>query len=219
MEQLLTGVILAGGLATRLPLKALLPIRNHGPAISSSIELMIRSTCKDIIIVVPPASPIVDVLRSLYPDHRFTYVVQDEARGVPDAIALAAQYLMPASLMVVSCCDNVYPVTYKLPDVLKNIRESCSLNGFQCVQRNLPPWKSAHLSKVCGKEWTEKSTAIHCVAGWLCMKAKQARDIPAPVSMCSFLNRCGIEPYEEEISDWWDIGTWDTYSRYWHGQQ
>ena len=44
---MIKGIVLAGGLATRLPNKALLPIKNGKPAITSSIDLLLRSGIND----------------------------------------------------------------------------------------------------------------------------------------------------------------------------
>ena len=77
------GIVLAGGEATRLPNKPLLPMIDGQPVIRSSIDLFKRSNIEEIITVVPPASPIPAVIK----EGGFT--IQPKPTGVPHEIGRA----------------------------------------------------------------------------------------------------------------------------------
>lgn len=109
------GVILAGGLATRLrPLtlvtnKHLLPIYNK-PMIFYSVEAMVRAGIVDVLIVTGPdhAGAFLNLLKS--GDEfglRFSYEIQQEAGGIAQGIALAQSFADEQKLLVI-LGDNIF---------------------------------------------------------------------------------------------------------------
>ena len=81
---MIKGIVLAGGQATRLPNKPLLPLKNGKPVITSGIDLLLRSDIKDIRVIVPPDSVIPAILDYTYSSTYFKYVIQRAALGVPN---------------------------------------------------------------------------------------------------------------------------------------
>ena len=109
------GVILAGGLGTRLyPLtkvtsKHLLPVANE-PMIFHSIGQLIRAGITDILIVTNP-SHVADFVNALGGGKEFgcefTYRVQEEAKGIANALALAEGFAA-GERIVVLLGDNIF---------------------------------------------------------------------------------------------------------------
>lgn len=115
MSEIIKGVILAGGTATRLqPLtkvtnKHLLPI-GRKPMIYYSIEKLVEAGIKDILVVtgVNHMGSVVELLGSGKDfDCRFTYKVQDEAGGIAQALGLAENFAGGASVAVL-LGDNLF---------------------------------------------------------------------------------------------------------------
>ncbi len=95
------GIILAGGKATRLrPLtkitsKQLLPVYNK-PMIFYPIETLTKAGIKDILIIIAPdyAGHFLNLLGTGKEfGAKFTYEIQEEPRGLPDAFILGEQFI------------------------------------------------------------------------------------------------------------------------------
>lgn len=197
------GVVLAGGAATRLPNKPLLPLRNGRPAVFSSIDLFRRSGIGDIVVVVPPLSVIPNVVGS-----EVSYAIQREPLGVPHAVSVAIDRDLPGDTYVaVSCCDNVY-----------SEKSQVVTSRYATVADNLPPYKAASLSGYeCGK-YKERVFSGTYIAGWFCAEASAWLAARPNQRTVDWLNEQAIKPSvmnKDEQEDWWDIGTQDTYLRYW----
>jgi hypothetical protein len=201
------GIVLAGGLATRLPNKALLPLHSGRPVISSGIDYLMRSELK-VIVVVPPGSVLVDILSTMYPK-MLSFVQQDEPKGVPDALGTGAKLAEAAGYhrVVAACCDNVFPEAESYPDKAIN-------NGSWQQVRDCPPWQAMHLSRYTG-EWQERATHGSSVAGWLSMPAGAATSGLGRLSMIEFLTDLEVQPHDETVPGWYDLGVADAYARYW----
>lgn len=115
MPEVIKGVILAGGTASRLqPLtkvtnKHLLPV-GRKPMIYYSIEKLIGAGIKDILIVtgVEHMGSVVELLGSGKDFNcRFTYKVQDEAGGIAQALGLAENFSGGAPVAVI-LGDNLF---------------------------------------------------------------------------------------------------------------
>ena len=128
---MLKGVILAGGLGTRLyPLtkvtsKHLLPIGNE-PMIYHSVKQLTTAGVTDILIVTNPqyVGDFVNTLGSGKDFQcEFTYRVQEEPKGIAHALALAEGFAA-GSKIVVLLGDNIFETS---------IRKS--VNDFQAQQR------------------------------------------------------------------------------------
>ncbi len=112
---MLRGVILAGGLGTRLhPLtkvtsKHLLPVGNE-PMIFHSVRQLTEAGITDILIVTNPShvGDFVNVLGSGKDfGCEFTYRVQEEAKGIANALALAEGFAAGGSIVVL-LGDNIF---------------------------------------------------------------------------------------------------------------
>lgn len=126
------GVILAGGLATRLrPLtlvtnKHLLPVYNK-PMIFYAIEAMQKSDIKDVLIVTGPehAGAFLNLLKSGEEfGLKFAYEIQQEAMGIAQGISLAQSFADEQKLLVI-LADNIF--TYNL---------KASVIGFEKKERS-----------------------------------------------------------------------------------
>ena len=127
---MLKGVILAGGLGTRLyPLtkvtsKHLLPVGNE-PMIYHSVKQLTAAGVTDILIVTNPEY-VGDFVSALGSGKdfgcEFTYRVQEEAKGIAHALALAEGFAAGGSLVVL-LGDNIFETS---------IRQS--VNDFQAQQ-------------------------------------------------------------------------------------
>lgn len=128
---MLKGVILAGGLGTRLyPLtkvtsKHLLPVGNE-PMIYHSIKQLTTAGVTDILIITNPEY-IGDFVNTLGGGRdfgcEFTYRVQEEAKGIAHALALAEGFAAGGRIVVL-LGDNIFE---------SSIRQS--VNDFQAQQR------------------------------------------------------------------------------------
>ena len=128
---MLKGVILAGGLGTRLyPLtkvtsKHLLPVGNE-PMIFHGVKQLTTAGITDILIVTNPEY-VGDFVSALGSGKdfgcEFTYRVQEEAKGIAHALALAEGFAAGGSIVVL-LGDNIFE---------SSIRQS--VNDFQAQQR------------------------------------------------------------------------------------
>lgn len=109
------GIILAGGKATRLrPLtkitsKQLLPVYNK-PMIFYPIETLKKAGIKDILIIVAPdyAGHFLNLLGSGHEmGAKFTYEIQDEARGLADAFRIGANFIGKDNVALI-LGDNIF---------------------------------------------------------------------------------------------------------------
>ena len=203
------GVILAGGLATRLPNKVLLPTKS-GFAIQSSVKLLRRSKVDEIVIVVPPNSVIPDIM-----GNGFLYATQEEAKGVPDAINRGRLSWSSASgtidaQFLVSCADNVYDEDEVIHD------SQLAVGGVaRASVRFLPPFMTKHLARYSPKK-------KHFVSASTTDKAPSVAGVmsfygPAFVGAADTVQWLNAMKAEAQAYDaqWWDIGTVETYTAYW----
>lgn len=109
------GIVLAGGKATRLrPLtkitsKQLLPIYDK-PMIYYPIETLIRAGIKDILIIIAPdyAGQFLNLLGSGKEfGVRFTYEIQEEARGLSDAFIIGEKFIGDDNVAMI-LGDNIF---------------------------------------------------------------------------------------------------------------
>lgn len=142
MSDNVKGVILAGGMGTRLqPLtkvtnKHLLPVGKK-PMIYYPIERLIKAGIREILIVtgLDHIGGVVNLLGSGKEfGCRFTYKVQDEAGGIAQALALAENFAAGSSVVVI-LGDNI------MEDSLVPYLENYTGNGYEGAQILL---KSVH---------------------------------------------------------------------------
>jgi glucose-1-phosphate thymidylyltransferase len=119
------GIILAGGNGTRLrPLtnvtnKSLLPVYDK-PMIYYPIETLVSLGCKEIMIVSSSehVGQVVQLLGSgKAMGLKFTYEIQDEARGIADALSLCEDWVNGDNCVVI-LGDNIYVDNEKIKTAL-----------------------------------------------------------------------------------------------------
>lgn len=192
------GVLLAGGAATRLPNKPLLPMRDGRPVCLSGIEYLRRHAVDHIIVVTPPNSPLVDVITSFVknPD-KIHFVYQQEPTGVGDAINLARDGVQVRSMIVMA--DNIYPQeeTFKV------------VSGV--AVRKVAAWKRPHLVRADGTSYLTRDascvTPYSLTTPWVLGPGKLSSE-----GWPSLVGHKQIVCAEE---GWWDIGTPELYAAYW----
>lgn len=200
------GVVLAAGLATRMPNKALLPLKNGRPAITSSIDLLLRSKIDDVVVVIPENSVVPDVLDAVYGCLSPSFVVQSGALGYPNAVGHALRDREPADVVVVTCCDNVYS-----NDETVLLTE---LTNVACTRR-VPYWRASQLAKWSALHaWTKDGPSRVCFAGYAVFYGLSVDQCHYTTTV-DMLNALRVEPLPQLLGDWYDIGTVETYTAYW----
>lgn len=186
-------IVLAGGLASRLPNKPLLPVID-GLAIEHSLRLGRLAK-----VVVPPNSAIPHVLRAR--GWMCQFVVQEEPTGMMDAVRLCK----PTGPTVISCCDNIF--TKPLPPFRGPAwagiglypswaEKSLATYSNGVYGRNYPP--TADFAAVLGPGWFPEGEILQNTVG------SEWTDVLTQLSIAP--QRCeGV----------WDIGTPTSYRKYW----
>lgn len=195
------GILLAGGAATRHPNKVLLPTRHGIPVIMSGLGYLRRHDLRDIRVVVPTNSPIVDVVEAFgFNDLNIEFVYQATPTGVGDAIMLAN----PSSdACMVVMGDNIYPANEQFPD----------LTTSAVALREVPAWRRPHLVR-----WNEETSRFtregygrySLTTPWIFTELA-ANDLPPEGWPALY----GFERVQLDAQGWWDIGTPDLYAAYW----
>jgi glucose-1-phosphate thymidylyltransferase len=126
------GIILAGGKATRLrPLtkitsKQLLPIYNK-PMIFYPIETLVKAGIKDILIIIAPdyAGHFLNLLGSGKEfGARFSYEIQEEARGLADAFIVGDNFIGNDSVTMI-LGDNIFD--HDFSESIKNFSDGAKV--------------------------------------------------------------------------------------------
>jgi molybdopterin-guanine dinucleotide biosynthesis protein A len=200
----MNGIVLAGGAATRLPNKALLPIKGNKIAIQSAIDFCVRSQCDRIIVVVPSNGIIQEVLSG-----ELIFVEQPKPLGVGNAIKLAVECVKSDDYLV-TFCDNIYD------------QDECFVKTntipMASVRKIEKPF-SDELDKYVHSLWVSKrALGNDCLAGWYYLPRDSAlRALPHEESIY-FLNRIGASGcYIDSAFKWHDIGTVASYLHYLKG--
>ena len=200
------GLVLAGGLATRLPNKPLLPMRNHEPVIISSIDFLKRSDIKDISVVVPSNSMIPLILKSYCLE--LSYIEQHSPLGVPKAISLFPHSLEAGDNLIIVYSDNIYP-----DDIIADT-SVCS-GSYHSIITIDDPVKNHQLSKYSNGQWLQESASPHCIAGYMSLSDSALEIAHQFKETTTFLNTISADPIRLMTDKWWDIGTVATYREYW----
>lgn len=194
------GIMLAGGSATRLPNKPLLPTKDGYPVCLSGLDYLKRCGVSHSIVVVPPDSPLVDAIEHFRPGQNFTFVYQPDATGVGHALNMAFGEARKKAVVVVG--DNVYPEDEQLKSVEPHL-----------AIRRVPAWRRPHLVSCNGQGELSRSPG----------------DRPMPFSLTTpwvlaprtdwspevWRDFKGIRQEEYPEEGWWDIGTPSLYAAYW----
>ena len=195
------GILLAGGAATRLPNKPLLPMRDLRPVCFSGMDYLLRHEVDHVAVVTPPSSVIVDVIDKVYGDKiDLDFIYQPEPTGVGDALNLVNRDGQ-SSLIVMA--DNVYPQGELLPT-----------DSSYCwaVVRQVPAWRMPHLVRL-GKHnhLTRTGPGTHALSTpWFLTE-----DCNEPISSEGWDHFSGLTPVIRPGDRWWDVGVPETYAAYW----
>jgi len=203
-----TGIVLAGGEATRLPNKPLLPLVSGKPAITSSIDLCLRSGAKTTVVVVPPQSVIPMVLKSHGYDN-LIYALQRVPVGVVNAIRLGIEAVSGVDRFIVSFCDNVFPDDEVVPDLAADAYASI---------REQPGAQAIHLDRFLAGIWVDRKNPhleAQCLAGWYVLPRRWPMEATSTLSSVEFLNTMKAQGVVMPKDGWYDIGTVDSYYAYW----
>lgn len=205
------GIVLAGGDATRLPNKALLPTRHGGVIIESGLKLLRRSNASDVVVVQAPNRLIERVLHMKgWTDLSFTE--QAGANGVANAIRVGFAALPEeVHTAAVVFCDNIYHNCEAVPFTMANDAPVVSTRRVAypaCA--SLDWWDSTR------EQWAYRDTSTQdkdCIAGWYVMTREHAAQARDDESSVMFLNRIGARPVKMN-EGWWDVGTVESYLDY-----
>lgn len=208
------GVMLAAGEATRLPYKALLPLRDgHCIAIESGLDLLYK-TCARVVVVVRGDDSMIPRILWLRRWKALEYCVQ-RGDGVVAALATARQHFLHTgtdlsrSTAYVTFCDNVFTNGERLPE---KIDRSCA--AVRCLPKpamtHLDGWRD-------GAGWVRRDQQPElALAGWYALKggSMPTHDY-ASMSSVQYLNAVAAQPHAcDEERTWWDIGTVESYAAY-----
>lgn len=202
MEFSVRGIILCGGKATRLPNKPLLPMHDLRPLICSSVDYLRRNGIHFITLACDEDNLIPNVLRRTYPDTQFDVSICTD--GVGPAIRQAVVDFGDPEGYVVLCCDNIYPVE-PIPDEMD-----------VAVTREVPYEDLIHLSRHCiDGTWVDRSGVIENTVALTTPWVLSAHTALRLTSVPESFNDLNIVGYEMPRQEWADLGTDDTYRRYW----
>lgn len=202
------GLVLAGGLSTRLANKVLLPIEQRKLCIESALQFCKDNSCHRTVVVVQPNTILPLVLNRLGWDAKF--VVQQEARGVIDAIITGTRNSIETSPCeyLIAFGDNVYAHDERVP--FSNVA-----HAYASVRRI----KDTHgrFTKYCpeSKAWYEPhlySPLSFC--GWILLPKNMVVHFGPSMEMHKFLQHNDVLPYISQSSSWYDIGTPEAYAEY-----
>lgn len=233
-----TGIILAAGDATRMPNKHLLPIKKDLLAIESSIRLLTLSCINNIIIVVQEDSLLPKILpQRMAGWPRLKYVTQKRSvkksyfHAVWVAVTAAQLYEQEDAAICITCCDNVYPEDER---VNKEALYKCPSDILVCT-RTFPIDIAKHLTVLDSTEsWTrgiidatniaeyQLTHGYECFAGYAMVKNLKGfmkivqHAIGYGAGTEAVLNALKALPLNVPAAGWYDIGTPETYAKYWN---
>ncbi len=204
------GVLLAGGRATRLPNKVLLPTRS-GPMAIQALEHMKAAGCTKLVVLDQPCSLLGDVLA----DHPLEHTtVIDNFSGINNALSNIAD-MFPTNLRyAVFCADNVYP---------KNEQAAAKNDtGNYAIVRPIREDLAQGLDFWAGDHWAERKArstqigALSLTTPWVFSYAnlKLAAEYK---SIIEFFNECEVRPIMRGAKGWADLGTPESFAHYWRG--
>lgn len=199
----MNGILLAGGAATRLPNKPLLPQRDLQPVCFSGVSYLLRHKARYITVVVPPGSAIPDILEYNWPSVDFAFIYQGEATGVGDALNL----ITPEHSMIVMA-DNIYPVDETVP---------LDPQVTYTVMRHVPGWRIGHLVRTMSVNGylTRNGPGFYALTTPWHVSQRFWIDLKPHGFMREAWQNFHHLGIEKKADGWWDVGTPDTYAAYW----
>lgn len=218
------GVVLAGGRASRLPNKALLPIYGGFPMICSGITYLLDNNVRKIVVMEPPDG---SILRWLVP-HIFNKIpatmfqfATDYYDGVVGGIQCAAPFASEGEPVMYVCCDNIYPTKEQ------NLDPSWVTDT--AIVRSVPSGWYDHLDRyevsiTGGGEWKHRTNIVDENANvyalttpWV-LSYKTVKEAYKYDALIDFFNGEKITPVVLPKQDWQDLGTVESYTDFWSNQ-
>jgi GTP:adenosylcobinamide-phosphate guanylyltransferase len=203
-----TGIVLAGGMASRMPNKALLPIDEKNIVVESSAVLAMNAGCKRVVLVVGPSSPIplVMSLRGWNADW-VTCVTQPDPKGVPDAICHAVA-AVDDSLYFISFCDCVFAKQSVNLEIGPHASCMPSSNvQLDFFRRSENKWMSR-------EHRSADVTNDIPFLGWVIATREQCLVAAGCRSTVLWLNEAKVKPALYTNQGVWDVGTPEGYLQY-----
>ena len=189
------GIMLAAGKATRLPNKALLPVKD-GIAIESGLRFLTRN-CDDVVVVESPNMVISNVLDMRGWD--FDSIIQAEPTGPQNAIQDVVDCLEYPRYLV-AFCDNIYT-----ENEFHNVDVGNYASVRECDNDELDGYEDG--------QWISRENNPGLkFGGWLCFESWGTGGHMGN-SMLGCMNANGFQPVIRH-EPWWDIGTIKSYKEY-----
>lgn len=211
---MLSVVILAGGQATRMPNKALLPMKRGGLVIESSIEVAQLLKCQAFVKIhmVVASQNRASILKKALKTRGYSVgsinFIEQRRPGVLGAMTDAWLTCSPSCLQTVFLyCDNVY----EDPQAWSRQVMDAPANSMSVVSSSSPHLDYWDPSDETWKPRDPLNADGHwCAAGFL----KLSRfDDNQQVNFLDFLNHNHIKPHTVH-DKWYDVGTEDSYEDY-----
>ena len=198
-----TGVILAGGEASRMPNKILLPVE-CGVLFESALKFLRRSECDPIVIVQNKLRWPELYLKSRHRDEGIQFVVQPEPEGVCDAINRAAPLV--SDYACITFADNLYPWDHIHNYTGENYATYMNLKDH-------PKAVKAQLDRY---PWEQRKLDDHDTffAGYMHLSRRTMEDVSG--NLMDAFNRFKIKGQKVNDIGWWDLGTVENYQSYLH---
>lgn len=176
-----------------------------GIAVESAINFCMANTTEDPIIVEDTSSIISDVLKTRGWES-VQYTQQVEATGPWDAIRAAADWCS-TTYMLVTFCDNVYPISKSIP-----LYEYATTRLFLSSKPQLDYWNGYCWMK---RDFHAFPGGKNVFAGFVVLKTESVLGFPGrAMSLIDIFNHLRLVPREWCEPGWHDIGTVSSYKEY-----
>lgn len=204
------GIVLAAGEATRMPNKLLLPDLMGGIVLQSAVRFC-EARCDTVIIVVPPSSTIMCVLKALG-HNGLLDIVQPEPKGVVEALQRCGTLTREKEVLI-TFGDNLYDprervesygASYRTFDKLRD--SVASFAQLDVFNRRLQKWQYREESVV---DFPDR------FGGWIYLRPTDLQRLDATMHTHQLLNSYAspLKPGLREAF-WMDVGTPEAYDRY-----
>lgn len=213
------GVVLAGGQATRLPNKPLLPIGNARLLIESAIDFAAEHC--DQVVVVQPGNPAIEyALRCVWRSYagpgynaEVVFATQHSPRGVPDAIRAGYEYAKGEwDRVLVTFCDNMYD-DFSGPDGFTRDEKLSYASVVVIDDEN----ERSQLDAYDDGQWCHRASPQRPdtprFAGWLDLTVEAVQGLQVEELM-GWMNYHDVVGVVMPRGGWADLGTLDSYCAY-----